>query len=634
MKKKNSVASKIILILTMLFFYLPILYIIVFSFNDSRSLTKFSGFSLRWYEKMFADSTMMEAVLYTVIIALIATVVSTVVGTITAIGLSKSRKVVQKMVERINDLPVMNPDIVTAISLLMFFSVLTVKKGFGTLLLAHIMFCVPYVMLSVTPKLRSLDPNLIDAAMDLGATPFQALTKVIVPQIKPGIVSGALIAFTMSFDDFVISYFTTGNGVNNISILVYTMSKRVNPSINALSTIVILLITLALGVVNIVPIVREKREKDGKTSRAVSRKAMAIVAGVLVLAVLGGTVGASVSQQRKSAEAIEKYGSNVLKLYLPGEYLGENVISDFEKQFGVRVIVENFDSNEMMYTKLMAGDRYDVVIPSDYMIERLMKEDFLQPLDKSLIPNMENMDDAVRGMSYDPQNDWSIPYFWGSVGLVYNHENVDPAVIEREGWEILRNTDYAGHVYIYDSERDSFMMAFKALGYSMNTEDPDEINAAYEWLLQMNNTMSPVYVTDEVIDGMMNGYKDIAVVYSGDAAVVLEENEDMSFYMPSQGTNIWCDAMVIPQNAENPKLAHEFINYMLTYEAAFDNTETVGYTSPNAEVFEEMTSSEDLYADNAAYLPRSGYDKDEMFHDNQTLMRELSRLWIKVKAAK
>ena len=634
MKKKTSVGSKIILTLTMLFFYLPILYIIIFSFNDSRSLTKFGGFSLRWYEKMFADSTMMEAVLYTVIIAVIATVVATVVGTITAIGLSKSRKVVQKMVERINDLPVMNPDIVTAISLLMFFSVLTVKKGFGTLLIAHIMFCIPYVMLSVTPKLRSLDPNLIDAAMDLGATPFQALTKVIVPQIKPGIISGALIAFTMSFDDFVISYFTTGNGVNNISILVYTMSKRVNPSINALSTIVILLITLVLGVVNIVPIVREKREKDGKSSRAVSRKAMAAVAAVLVLAVVGGTVGASLSQQHKSAAAVEKYGSNVLKLYLPGEYLGENVISDFEKQYGVRVIVENFDSNEMMYTKLMAGDRYDVIIPSDYMIERLMNEDFLQPLDKSMIPNMENMSDAVLGMSYDPDNTYSIPYFWGSVGLVYNHENVDPAVIESEGWEVLRNTDYAGHIYIYDSERDSFMMAFKALGYSMNTEDPNEINDAYEWLLQMNNTMSPVYVTDEVIDGMMNGYKDIAVVYSGDAAVVLDENEDMSFYMPSQGTNIWCDAMVIPQNAENPKLAHEFINYMLTYEAAFDNTETVGYTSPNAEVFEEMTSSEDLYADNAAYLPRSGYDKDEMFHDNQTLMRELSKLWIKVKGAK
>lgn len=634
MKKRSSILSHVILTLTLLFFYLPILYIIVFSFNGSRSLTRFSGFSLRWYEKMFADSTMMEAVFYTVVIALIATAVSTVVGTVTAIGLSKSKKAVQKLVERVNDLPVMNPDIVTAISLLMFFSVLSVKKGFGTLLLAHIMFCIPYVMLSVTPKLRSLDPNLIDAAMDLGATPYQALTRVIVPQIKPGIVSGALIAFTMSFDDFVISYFTTGNGVSNISILVYTMSKRVNPSINALSTIVILLITLALGVVNLVPILREKREADGKAPRGMSRRAAAVTAGVLALAVLGGTVGAGLAQSRRSAAAVEKYGSNVLKLYLPGEYLGENVISDFEKQFGVRVIVENFDSNEMMYTKLMAGDRYDVVIPSDYMIERLTKEDFLQPLDKSLIPNMENLTDSVRGMSYDPDNTYSVPYFWGSVGLVYNHENVDPAVVEREGWEILRDTDYAGQIYIYDSERDSFMMAFKALGYSMNTNDPDEINAAYEWLLQMNNTMSPVYVTDEVIDGMMNGYKDIAVVYSGDATVILDENEDMSFYMPYQGTNIWCDAMVIPRNAENPSLAHEFINYMLTYEAAFDNTETVGYTSPNAEVFEEMTTSADLYAENAAYLPRSGYEEDEMFHDNQVLMRELSRLWIKVKAAK
>ena len=633
-KKKTSAGSKLILALTLLFFYLPILYIIVFSFNDSRSLTKFSGFSLRWYEKMFSDSTMMEAVLYTVLIAVIATAVSTVVGTITAIGLSKSKKVVQTMVERVNDLPMMNPDIVTAISLLMFFSVLTVKKGFGTLLLAHIMFCIPYVMLSVTPKLRSLDPNLIDAAMDLGATPFQALTKVIVPQIKPGIISGALIAFTMSFDDFVISYFVTGNGVSNISILVYTMSKRVNPSINALSTIVILLITLALGVVNIVPLVREKRARDGRSGRGLSRRAGIITASVLVVAILGGIAGSAISRQTKRAEAIEKYGSDTLKLYITGEYLGENVISDFEKQFGVNVIIEYFDSNEMMLTKLLAGDSYDVVIPSDYMIERMLSIDYLQPLDKSLLPNLDRLSESVLGMSYDPDNEWSVPYFWGSVGLVYNHENVDPAVVEEQGWNILRNTDYAGRVYIYDSERDSFMMAFKALGYSMNSEDPDEINDAYEWLLQMNNTMEPVYVTDEVIDGMMNGYKDIAVVYSGDATVILDENEEMSFFMPDEGTNIWCDAMVIPKNAENPLLAHEFINYMLTYEAAFDNTETVGYTSPNAEVFEEMTTSEDLYAENAAYLPRSGYALDEMFHDNQVLMRELSRLWIKVKAAK
>ena len=250
MKKKTSAASKVILTLTLLFFYLPILYIIVFSFNDSRSLTKFGGFSLRWYEKMFADSTMMEAVLYTVVIAILATVVSTIVGTVTAIGLSKSKKVLQAMVERVNDLPVMNPDIVTGISLLMFFSVLAVKKGFLTLLLAHIMFCIPYVMLSVTPKLRSLDPNLIDAAMDLGATPFQALTRVIVPQIRPGIVSGALIAFTMSFDDFVISYFTS-NTDQNLAMVVYSAARRgVEPTMYALSALMFICILALLLIVN------------------------------------------------------------------------------------------------------------------------------------------------------------------------------------------------------------------------------------------------------------------------------------------------------------------------------------------------------------------------------------------------
>ena len=262
MKKKKQPIFNIYIVLMLIFFYLPIIYTIFFSFNETKSLTHFSGFSLRWYEKMFADRTMMEAIWYTFIIAIIATVVSTIVGTITAIGLSKSKRIVQNIVEQINNLPIMNPEIVTAVGLLMLFtSIKGIEKGFVTLLLAHIMFCIPYVILSVTPKLRTLDPNLTEAAMDLGATPWQALTKVIVPQIMPGIVSGALIAFTMSFDDFVISYFVTGNGVNNISTLVWTMSKRINPSINALSTIIIVIITIGLILANVVPLLKDKKEK-------------------------------------------------------------------------------------------------------------------------------------------------------------------------------------------------------------------------------------------------------------------------------------------------------------------------------------------------------------------------------------
>jgi spermidine/putrescine transport system permease protein len=222
---------------------------------------------------MFADSNMMSAIFYTIVIALLATAISTVVGTIAAIGLSNCRKLVRGTMEQVNNLPISNPDIVTAIGLLMFFSMIGVKKGFATMLLAHVMFCIPYVMLSVMPKLRSLDPNLADAALDLGATPWQALTKVIVPQIMPGIISGALVAFTMSFDDFIISYFVTGNGVNNISILVYTMSKRVNPSINALSTLIIGIITIVLVIVNVVPMLKDWSEKKAKEKAREAEKA-------------------------------------------------------------------------------------------------------------------------------------------------------------------------------------------------------------------------------------------------------------------------------------------------------------------------------------------------------------------------
>lgn len=264
MKESRKILSRIYMVMIMAFFYLPILYTVVFSFNSGRSLTRFDGFSLRWYEKMFSDSNMMKAIFYTIVIALLATAISTVAGTIAAIGLSNCKKLVRGTMEQVNNLPLTNPDIVTAIGLLMFFSMLGLEKGFVTMLLAHVMFCIPYVMLSVMPKLRSLDPNLADAALDLGATPWQALTKVIVPQIMPGIISGALVAFTMSFDDFIISYFVTGNGINNISILVYTMSKRVNPSINALSTLIILIITLVLVLMNVIPMFKEWKEKKEK----------------------------------------------------------------------------------------------------------------------------------------------------------------------------------------------------------------------------------------------------------------------------------------------------------------------------------------------------------------------------------
>ena len=355
------------------------------------------------------------------------------------------------------------------------------------------------------------------------------------------------------------------------------------------------------------------------------KKVVAVLLAVMLL--LTGCGGSAVS----SEEAIAKYGSDTLKVYNVGEYIDTMIISDFEHEFGVKIVYEVFDSNEMMYTKLQSGDSYDILVPSDYMIQRLIGEGALQELDLSVIPNIENLADEVKNLPFDPEHKYSVPYFWGSVGIVYNKNVVDQADLE-EGWEVLRNPKYAGKIYMYDSERDAFMVAFKALGYSMNTQSEQEIQDAYNWLMEQRQTMEPVYVADEVIDGMINGNKDMAVVYSGDAATILMENEEMGFYQPMEGTNQWVDCMVIPANAENPKLAHEFINYLLDYDIAYTNSEWVGYTSPHKDVLADLSSMGGYFEGNEAYVPRQGYEMDEVFEDNQVLKERLTQLWIKVKA--
>ena len=462
MKKEKRTFGKIMTILLIVFFYLPIIYMIVFSFNEGKSLTAFTGFSLRWYQHMLESRDMMEALYTTFGVALVATVVSTIVGTIAAIGLSKSKKIVRDVMDQVNNFPLMNPEIVTAIGFMLLFITFKVEKGLVTMLLAHIAFCIPYVMLSVMPKIKSLDQNLADAAMDLGCTPWQALTKVIVPQITPGIVSGALIAFTMSIDDFIISYFVTGSGVKNLSIIVYTMSKRVNPSINAISTLVVVIITIVLIALNVVPAMFAKRaEKEEVKPRHVL-----IPIGVFAAAVIA-IIGFA---QFGKGESDLPYAGETLRIYMPGEYMGEEIVPLFEEATGATVVMENFDSNEQMYIKVANGEAYDLLIPSDYMIQRLIDEELLQKLDMSKINCMDVLSEDVKGHTYDPKNEYAVPYFWGTVGIVYDKSKVDIADLEKEGFAIFLDEKYRGDIYLYDSERDSFMMALKSLGYSMNTE--------------------------------------------------------------------------------------------------------------------------------------------------------------------
>lgn len=624
MKKKLSIGPKLYIALMFVFFYLPILVTMIFSFNSSKSLTKFTGFSLKWYQKLLTDNNIIAAVYVSISIAIIATAVSTILGTMTAIGLSRSRKVLREAILNVNNMPIMNPEIVTAIGLMILFTSARMERGYITMLLAHIMFCTPYVIVSVYPKVRSMDHNLANVAMDLGATPFQALTKVIIPILKPGIYAGMLLAFTMSIDDFVISYFVTGNGVSNISIVVYNMTKRTNPTINALSTLLILVVVIVLVIVNVIPSIVKKRKGKSIVMESTKPKFYKKIAGSVALV---GMVAIAIFCVVKFSAINNK---PVLRVFNSGEYMDSDLIEKFEKENDCDVVYETFDSNESMYTKLQSGSVYDVLVPSDYMIERLIKEDYLQPVDWRKITNKDKIVPKLLNNNFDKGSKYAVPYYWGTVGIVYNKKTVSKEDLQ-EGWNILRNKKYSGKIYMYDSERDSFMIALKALGYSMNTTNKSELQQAYEWLVEQNKTMKPVYVGDDVMDNMISGNKDMAVVYSGDGAYIISENSDMGFVVPEQGSNNWIDGMVITKSCKNTELAHKFINFFLQKDVAIQNTAYIGYDSAVKSVYEYYRNEE--YAGNPGCAPDTSNPKSEEFkYQKQKIKEYCASLWTKVKS--
>ena len=271
--KKNGIFARVCLIITLIFMYAPILVLIVFSFNDSKSRTVWTGFSFHWYVDLFSDTRILKSLATTLEVSLLAMIVATILGTAAAVGIASMRRKPRSVVLAINNIPMTNADIITGVSLMMLFVFafgafnstigqvfgITLRTGFGTLLLAHITFDVPYVILSVMPKFNQLDPNLYEAAMDLGGTPWYSFRKVVLPELMPGIISGAVLSFTMSVDDFIISYFTAGSGVSTLSMEIYSMTrKRISPEINALSTLVFVVVLLVLIIVNIHSVRQEK----------------------------------------------------------------------------------------------------------------------------------------------------------------------------------------------------------------------------------------------------------------------------------------------------------------------------------------------------------------------------------------
>ena len=595
-RKGNSVGDRILMALVFLFLYAPIFILIIFSFNAGTSSSVWKGFSLNWYAELFHNRLIMQSVYTTLLVSLLATVIATIAGTFAAIGFYAMRRKVREPLLAVNNIPMMNADIVTGVSLCLLFVVLfgfwnsiaewvnsvqtlitlptKLSMGFGTLLIAHICFNIPYVILSVGPKLRQMDRNLIDAAQDLGCTWMQAFWKVIIPEIKPGIVSGALTAFTMSIDDFIISYFTAGSSTSTLAMTIYGMTKkRVSPEINAISTLLFVTVLVLLAIVNL----RESHAKRrGKAHRAVSRRGHKVLRGIAAGAAACALVAVLIVTGRSANT------ERVVNVCSWGEYIDESLIDEFEQKTGITVNYQTAESNEALYSLIeMGGADFDVIVPSDYMVARLIDEGLLAELDYDNIPNYALIGDQYKGLSYDPENKYTVPYTWGTLGIIYNTTMVDEEITS---WDAMFDTKYAGQVLMINNSRDAMAAALLDLGYSINTTDEGELQEAFELLAgAKKNGVYQAFVMDQVFQKMEVGNAAIAMYYAGDYLTMLENNEDLRFVIPDEGSNWFVDAMCVLKTSQHKAEAEEWINFIASTTSNLANMDYIWYASPNTE---------------------------------------------------
>ena len=581
MKKFNRVLT----VLMFIFLYIPMVVLIVASFNTGKDITHFEGFTFNQYAELFRDEELLELLGNSILIALLSTGISITFGTLAAVGIHSLKPKMRKVVMSLTNIPMTNPDIVTGVSLSLLFvfvgSGLLGKReslNFWTLLVAHVTFGLPYVILNVMPKLQQMNPALTDAAMDLGCTPVQAFFKVVLHEIMPGIAAGGIMAFTMSLDDFVISYFVTGSDFITLPVEIYTYTKKpIQPKIYAMFTLLFGLIFVLMLTMNLLQL-RSGKQKGSK--RPVSQKwitARRWIAGAVAACLLIGC-GFLIftTRQEKITLNVKNWGMNMAD----GTDGTMDLVAEFEARYPhIDVNMSYYDSNETLFSLLSNGGiTVDVIIPSDYMIGRMIQEDMLLPLDFENIPNFSYVDEEFKNPAYDPENRYSVPYTWGTVGILYNTKYVDEADVT--GWELMWNEKYKGKILMIDNSRDAFGIAQYLLGYDVNTMDKAELQACADKLAQQRPLVQQ-YVMDQIYATMENEEAYIAAYYAGDCMLMMEENPDLAFYLPQdQGFNLFTDAMCIPSCCKEKEAAELFINFLCDPEISGANMDYICYASP------------------------------------------------------
>ena len=576
-KKVSGVAGKIYLALICLFLYMPILTLVVLSFNATKTRGRFAGFSLRWYRSLFQDQSILHALFTTLLIALISALAATVFGTIVAFAMNHMKKWKKTTLMSLTNIPMLNADIVTGISLMLLFIAVNYTMGFSSVLIAHITFNLPFVVLSVAPRLGSMNTSAFEAAQDLGASKAYAFWKVIFPDIMPNILTGFLLSFTMSVDDFVITHFTKGVGIDTLSTMIYTEQKKgIRPEIYSLSTLMFVTIFVLLILYTLHKSHAEKiKSRASSRMEAASRWISLSLVPVVFLVVLFGYY------------CTKTISTGSLKVYNWGEYMDPQVLELFEKETGISVTYDEYETNEAMYPIIAKGAAdYDLICPSDYMIQKMSDEGLLEPINWSRIPNAKNIDDQyfefARG--YDENNTYSMPYLWGTVGILYNKKMVKGPI---DSWGVLWDTRYQDDILMQKSVRDAFGVALKYLGYSLNTTDEAQLDEAKQKLLEQKHSgVVQAYVVDEVRDKMIAGEAAMGVIYSGEALTCMEENEDLAYVIPKEGSNLWMDNFAIVKGAKNKENAEKFLNFLCRPEIMKMNFEYITYSVPSSKARE------------------------------------------------
>ena len=604
----KKAAEKFYLALIFILLYAPILTLIVLSFNASRTRAKWGGATLHWYQELFKNEAIMSALYSTLLIALLSALIATFIGTAAAIGIQSMKRKFRTFYMGLTNIPMMNAEIVMGISLMLLFIAFRINLGFSTILIAHITFNIPYVILSVMPRLKQTNRHTYEAALDLGASPLYAFFKVIFPDILPGVLSGFMLSFTMSLDDFVITHFTKGPGIDTLSTKIYSeVRKGIKPEMYALSTLLFISVLLLLLLINFSPkdsSQKARKQTITRRSRALAFAFKRVIPALLVLAVTAGGIYYSFQGQKRSKQKVIVYNW--------GEYLDPEVITMFEEETGIDVIYEEFETNEIMYPKVQSGAiAYDVVCPSDYMIQKMLDNGLLAEINFDNVPNLKNIGQRYMDKSreFDPENKYSVPYCWGTVGILYNKTMVDEPI---DSWSILWDDKYRDNILMQDSVRDAFGVTLKYLGYSLNSTDLDELTEAMN-LLIVQKPLVQAYVIDQVRDKMIGNEAAIGVIYSGEAIYTQNENPDLEYVIPKEGSNIWIDSWVIPKNAEHKENAEAFINFLCRPDIALMNFDYITYSTPNTAA-RELIEDEDIRSSKIAFPDDSELEHCETFH--------------------